>query len=102
MDILNSSFLDSCHRLEVFEEFLFALRSKTVNPIKFRTETILTTDLTMEGDGKAVYFILNTVKEEKLLGLTWQINDSQRIPKEQFIGLVLVICLLYTSPSPRD
>ena len=42
----------------------------------------------MEGDGKAVYFILNTVKEEKLLGLTWQINDSQRIPKEQFIGLV--------------
>ena len=47
----------------------------------------------MEGDGKAVYFILNTVKEEKFLGLTWQINDSQRISKKQFIGLVLVIFL---------
>ena len=49
--------------------------------IKFGTETILTTDLSMEGDGKAVYFILNTVKEEKLLGLTWQINDSQKDPQ---------------------
>ena len=75
MDILNSSFLDSCHRLEVFEEFLFALRSKTVNPIKFGAETIFTTNLTVEGDSKTVNFILDTVKEEKFLGLTWQIND---------------------------
>ena len=47
------AFLDSCHRLEVFEKFLFALRSKPLHAIKFRTETILTTDLTMEGDGKS-------------------------------------------------
>ena len=93
MDILNSSFLDSCHRLEVFEEFLFALRSKTVNPIKFGAETIFTTNLTVEGDSKTVNFILDTVKEEKFLGLTWQINDLQRVPKEQFVGLVLVIFL---------
>ena len=32
----------------------------------------------MEGDGKAVNFILNTVKKEKFLGLTWQINDLAR------------------------
>ena len=93
MDILNSSFLDSCHRLEVFEEFLFALRSKALHAIKFGAETIFTTNLTVEGDGKAVNFILNTVKEEKFLGLTWQINNLQGVPKEQLVGLVLVIFL---------
>ena len=72
---------------------MFALRSKTVNPIKFGAETIFTTNLTVEGDSKAVNFILNTVKEEKFLGLTWQINNLQRVPKEQFVGLVLVIFL---------
>ena len=75
MDILDSSFLDSSHRLEVFEKFLFTFRPKTVNPIEFRAKAILATNLAVEGDGKSVNFILNAVKEEKFLGLTWQINN---------------------------
>ncbi|COI19918.1 Uncharacterised protein [Streptococcus pneumoniae] len=47
----------------------------------------------MEGNGKAVDLILNALEEEKFLRIARQVHHFQRISKEQFMGLVLIILL---------
>ena len=47
----------------------------------------------MKLNGKAVNLILNPMQEEKFLRITGQFHHFQRIAKEQFMGLVLVILL---------
>ena len=47
----------------------------------------------MEGDGETVDFILNSLEEEKFLRGPREFDDLERIAKEQFMGLVLVILL---------
>ena len=47
----------------------------------------------MKLNGKAVNLILNPMQKEKFLRITRQLNYFQRISKEQFMGLVLVILL---------
>ena len=47
----------------------------------------------MEGDSETVDFILDPLQEEKFLRGPRQFDDLERITKEQFMGLVLVILL---------
>ena len=47
----------------------------------------------MEGDGEAVYFILDPLEEEKFLRGSREFDDLEGITEEQFMGLVLVILL---------
>ena len=47
----------------------------------------------MEGNGETVNFILDPLKKEKFLRGAREFDDLERITKEQFMGLVLVILL---------
>ena len=49
--------------------------------------------MAVEGDGKAVHLILDALEEEKFLRIARQVHHFQRISKEQFMGLVLIILL---------
>ena len=49
----------------MLEQGLFALRSQACNPIQSGAEGIFGAKLAVEGNGKAVYLVLDAVEEEK-------------------------------------
>jgi hypothetical protein len=57
--------LDFGQVFKVFEQGLFALWSQACNPIQSGAEGILRAELAVEGNGKAVYLVLDAVEEEK-------------------------------------
>ena len=92
-NLIYSSFFDLGQRLEVLHQQLLAFWSQTFDAVQLGGEGILRPKLAVESDGETVDFILDPLQEEKFLRGPRKFDDLERITKEQFMGLVLVIFL---------
>ena len=61
-----------------------------------------TYELTLPSDGKKIKYRPFLVREEKILIMALETEDMKQITKAVLDILNGCICLLYTSPSPRD
>lgn len=74
-DVIDIGLLDFGQALEMLEQELFAFRSQAWNTIQFGTETVLTSNLTVEGDGETVNLILDSLEEEEFLRIAGEVYD---------------------------
>ena len=59
-------------------------------------------ELTLPSNGKKVKYRPFLVREEKILIMALETEDMKQITDAVLTILNACICLLYTSPSPRD
>ena len=64
---LHCSLFDTSDALEMLEEGIFCLRTNTFDVVQFGVKGMLGALIAMEGDGEAVYLILQLCKNVKKL-----------------------------------
>ena len=99
---LHRSLFDASDALEMLEESIFCLRTNAFDVVQFRVKGVLGALVAMEGNGEAVYLILQLRKNVKKLrcrlylygdGVTihqWVVRVLER-DKKQFVGAVFVV-----------
>ena len=99
---LHRSLFDASDALEMLEESIFCLRTNAFDVVQFGVKGVLGALVSMEGDGEAVYLILQLRKDVKKLRCRLYLDGDgvtvhQRVvrvlerDKKQFVGAVLVV-----------